>query len=162
MNKIIVILLAMTTFTVSCSQPSNREPTAVKENLKEAKDDLKNAAEVKTEAAKAKTAAEWKYFKSESDNTILAMENDLKNAESRLEKATKSEKKNLIQEYDKAKSDFGQLKENLQRENAEFEKSMNNVGDDFSEKSESFKREFKHDMDKVGGALKNLFNNNVK
>jgi len=162
MKRITLILVAVTAFMFGCNQTSKQEVKDADENLTTAKSELKVAVVNENEAAKAKAVAEWNYFKNESDSLISNMEIDLKRMEVRLEKAKKSEKVKLSADYEKAKSDIVKLKEKLVQKNVEFENEIQIYDDNVSEKNESFKNEFKHDMDELGKSLKDIFKDNVK
>ena len=158
MKKVKVVVFALSVFMVSCNQSPNQKVKDAKENLTEAKDELKDALAKEIEAAKAKETAEWKSFKNNADSSIINMENDLKKLEARIDKAYSKDQKKLKSEYDKSKSNMEALKDKLNRRNTEFENDLKKV----SEKNQSFKREFKHDMDELGNSFKDLFKDNSK
>lgn len=162
MKKITLLLVAVTAFIFGCNQTSKQEVKEAGENLTAAKSELKEAVVNENEAAKAKAVADWNYFKNGSDSIISEMEIDLKKMEVRLEKANKSQKIKLNADYEKAKSDFVRLKEKLAQKNVEFENEIQIYDDNVSEKNESFKNEFKHDMDELGKSLKDIFKDNVQ
>ena len=162
MKKVKVVVFALSVFMVSCNQSPNQKVKDAKENLTEAKDELKDAQAKEIEAAKAKETAEWKSFKNNADSSIIYMENDLKKLEARIDKAYSKDQKKLKSEYDKSKSNMEALKDKLNRRNTEFENDLKNFESKVSEKNQSFKREFKHDMDELGNSFKDLFKDNSK
>lgn len=160
MKKTTILIFAMTACMFSCNQSSNKDVKEAKENLTEAKNELKEAEA--NEAAKVKEAAEWKNFKNEADSSIASLEKGLNNMKVKIEKAGKKEKQKLNTEYAKAKNDMDVLKEKLRQRSVEFDNSLTSFNQDVSEKNQSFKREFNHDMDELGKSLKGLFKDDVK
>ncbi len=146
----------------SCQQTSKKNLNAAEENLTESKTKLQKAKVNENEALKLKETEDWKYFKNEADTSIASMENDLKIMELKIEKANQKEKQKLKAEYAKAKVDLAAMKEKLRQKNIEFEKNLNSFDKNVSEKNQSFKREFKHDMDEFGKSVKDFFKDNVK
>lgn len=162
MKKITLVVIAISTMLFSCQQTSKKNLNAAEENLTESKTKLQNAKVNENEALKLKEAEDWKYFKNEADTSIASMENDLKKMEVKIEKANQKEKQKLKAEYAKAKVDLAAMKEKLRVKNNEFEMDLNAFDNKVSEKNQSFKREFKHDMDEFGKSFKDLFKDNVK
>jgi hypothetical protein len=146
MKKSILSIALATLFTgsliTSCNSSSQKvEDAAVKvdvatEDLKKAKEEFNN---------------EYNKFKVESEQRML--DNEFKIAEL---KATKIKlKKEAKAEYDKTIAD-------LEQKNSNMRTKLNEYKEEGKDKWESFKREFNHDMDELGRALKDLANNNVK
>lgn len=160
MKKTTILIFAMTACMFSCNQSSNKDVKEAKENLTEAKNELKDAEA--NEAVKVKEAADWKNFKNEADSSIASLEKGLNNMKVKIEKAGKKEKQKLNTEYAKAKNDMDVLKEKLRQRSVEFDNSLTSFNQDVSEKNQSFKREFNHDMDELGKSLKGLFKDDVK
>lgn len=162
MKKVTPVVIAITTMLFSCQQTSKKDLNAAEENLTKSKIELQEAKVNKNEALKLKEAEDWKYFKNEADTSIASMENDLRIMEIKIEKANQKEKQKLKAEYAKAKVDLAAMKEKLRQKNIEFEKNLNSFDKNVYEKNQSFKREFKHDMDEFGKSFKDLFKDNVK
>ena len=162
MKKLTVLSIVITAFIFACNQTSTKEVTEAKENLKDAESELKDAKINEKEAAKAREIAEWNNFKNESDSTIASAENDLKKMEMNIEKASKKDKQKMKNQYDKAESNLAIFREKLQKRNVEFENDMKDFNDNVSQKNQSFKREFKHDMNAFGNSIKDVFKDNVK
>jgi DNA anti-recombination protein RmuC len=162
MNKLIVLATAATLLLFSCNQPSTKKVIEVEEHLTEAKEALKKVKSLENEAAKEKEIAEWNSFKSEADSSITAIEKDLTNWGAQIEKDGKKDKQKLKTDYEKAKNDLQTLKEKLHTRNVEFKNDMNTIGKNISEQNQSFRREFKHDMDEFGKTFKDFFKDNVK
>ncbi|MCH7411357.1 hypothetical protein MM239_18320 [Belliella sp. DSM 111904] len=161
MKNTIILSLAITILLSGCNQSSNKELKDAKENLTEAKRELKLAEQKEEETAKAKEMADWKAFKAEADSTISNMGNDLKKLEIKIETSAKKDEQKLKDDYVKAKSDIQTLKERMDLRNVEFENDIKNFDNKVSEKNQSFKREFKHDLDEFGKAFKDMFKDNV-
>ncbi len=162
MKRITLLLVVVAALMLGCNQTPKQEVNDAGENLTTAKIQLKEAVINETEAIKAKAVADWNYFRNSSDSIISEMEIELKKLEVRLEKANKSEKIKLNADYEKAKSDIAKLKEKLVQKNVEFENEIQIYDDNVSDKNESFKNEFKHDMDELGKSVKDIFKDNVK
>lgn len=142
-------LMAGTLF--SGCQSSTQKQQAAQDKVQDARQDLnaaqKNANEV---AQKVATAEEWKTFKSESELKI-------KDNEIRINELTVKMKKpgELFDAlYEKKITNLGQQNKDLKARLEAYEKSQSNW--------ESFKREFNHDMDAIGQALKDLTIDNKK
>lgn len=161
MKTITVLVLAATIFMLSCNQTSNKEVKDAKENLTKAKDELNDAQATEKEAVKAKEKAAWNSFKNNADSSIATMENDLKKLEIKIEEPGKKDTQKLKSDYENAKADIVAMKEILHKKNVEFENDLKNFDKNVSEKNESFKREFKHDLDEFGKSFNDLFKDNV-
>lgn len=162
MKKITGLIIVCSTIILSCNRASNKEVNDANENLTEARNDLKDAKINANDAAKEKAIADWNHFNNESDSVLLSMENDLAKMEVKIGIAGKTEKRKLEADYKKTKSDLAELREKLRQRNAEFEKDVEKYDNSLEDKNESFKREFRHDMNALGESFKNLFKNNVK
>ena len=82
--------------------------------------------------------------------------------EVKLTKADNRAKFKLKTELDNARKKLQDLKEKLQKRNAEFDHNRNQFDTTVISKNQSFQREFKHDMNEAGTAFKDLFRDNVK
>lgn len=146
MKKSILSIAIATLFTgsliTSCNSSSQKvEDAAVKvdvtaEDLNKAKEEFNN---------------EYNKFKVESEQRML--DNEFKIAEL---KATKIKLKK------EAKADYDKTIADLEQKNSNMRTKLNDYKEEGKDKWESFKREFNHDMDELGSALKDLANNNVK
>ena len=132
----------------SSAQKSDKADAKVldaKQDLKEAQNDATVAAQ------KAASAEEWKVFKSEID--VKIKENDMQIA--KLKAKMKSSGKKLDAVY----------VENidvLEQKNKDLKNRLDAYGNNTQNGWDSFKREFNHDMDELGKALKDLTVNNKK
>ena len=125
-------------------RPSTPREDAAKTEVLEANEELKDAR-------KAATAEEWKAFKDESELKIR--DNEVRIAE--LKSKIKKSGKELDALYNKKIDALEQQNKDMKARIDVYEK--NNKSD-----WESFKREFNHDLDKLGKALKDLTLNNTK
>lgn len=162
MKKQTIIVFVVSSILFSCNPSSIKEVNEAKENLTEAKDELKDAKANEKEDVKAKEIAEWRHFKNEADSAIASTEKEIKKLDARMQAAGKTQKQELKVDYDKAVTDLETLKEKLHKQSVEFENDVKNFDNNVSEKNQSFKREFKHDMDEFGKSFKDLFRDNVK
>jgi hypothetical protein len=162
MNKVKALVLAMAVFTFSCNSSSNKEVKEADKNLSEAKTELNEAETSEHKAAVEKETAEWKAFRNETDSSITKMEKDLDLIKAKAERAGSKDRKKLKSDYAGSKEKLVAMKEKLRQKNIDFEKDMKTFSEKVSVKNESFKREFKHDMNEFGKSFKDLFKDNVK
>jgi len=154
MKKMILILAVTTlmagTIFTGC-QSSTQKQQAAQDKVQDARQDLnaaqKNANEV---AQKAATAEEWKTFKSESELKIK--DNEIRINELTVKMKNPGELFDAL--YEKKIANLEQQNKDLKARLEAHEKSQSNW--------ESFKREFNHDMDAIGQALKDLTVDNKK
>ncbi|MES2575848.1 MAG: hypothetical protein V4572_12965 [Bacteroidota bacterium] len=146
---IITMFVAAITF-VSC-KPSTKEEIEAKENVLEAEAEVQEAKEDLSEARKQANADEWQEFKDDMNDAIN--KNDARIAELKLE--MKRTGKSVDAKYEKSIDDLEQKNKHLK---IKMESYKNDVNSDW----QSFKREFNHDMDELGSALKDLTVNNKK
>jgi uncharacterized protein HemX len=139
---IVASALAVSIFT-SCG-PANPKEQADQTQVKKDKEELKIDQ-------RAATAEEWKTFKDESELKIK--DNEARIAE--LKAKIKKSGKELDAVYEKKVDALEQQNRDLKARIDTYEK---NGKSDW----ESFKREFNHDMDELGKALKDLTVDNVK
>lgn len=135
MLGIITILAGLT--LVSC-KPSTEKEKEAEENLEEANEDF-------IEAKKAATAEEWEAFKVSGDSIIK--KNNERIAELKLK--IKRTGKAIDAEYEKSINALEQKNKDLK---VKMEVYKNDTNDDW----QSFKREFNHDIQEIGQALKDI------
>jgi chromosome segregation ATPase len=154
MKKMIFILAVTTlmagTIFTGC-QSSTQKQKAVQDKVQDAKQDLNAAQKDANELAqKVATAEEWKTFKRESELKIK--ENEIRINELTVKMKKPGELFDAL--YKKKIANLGQQNKDLKARLEAYEKSQSNW--------ESFKREFNHDMDAIGQALKDLTVDNKK
>jgi DNA repair ATPase RecN len=141
--------MAGTIFT-SC-QSSIQKQEAAQAKVRDAKQDL-NAAQKDAKAAAqvVATAEEWKAFRSESELKIR--DNEIRITELNVKMKKPGEIFDAL--YAKKIANLEQQNKDMRARLEAYEKSQSNW--------ESFKREFNHDMDAIGQALKDLTVDNKK
>jgi len=141
--------MAGTIFT-GC-QSSIQKQEAAQAKVREAKQDL-NAAQKDANAAAqvVATAEEWKAFRSESELKIK--DNEIRITELNVKMKKPGEIFDGL--YAKKIANLEQQNKEMRARLEAYEKSQSNW--------ESFKREFNHDMDAIGQALKDLTVDNKK
>ena len=155
MKKVIFMLAVSSmfiasTFLTSC-QSETQKSDAAQTKVQDAKEDLKEAqTDAAVAAQKAANAEEWKAFKTESEAKIKA--NEVRIAE--LKDKMKTSGKTMDTVYSKNVDLLEQRNKDLKNRMDAYEKGQSDW--------ESFKREFNHDMDELGQALKDLTVNNKK
>jgi hypothetical protein len=165
MKKITAIMLAgfiVTMVAGSCNDASKKDMGDASKNLENAGGDMKEAAMATNDTAKAAAIAEWKNFKTESDTAIAGMQREATALEAKISKASNKEKDKLKMNLKNTQDKLNELKEKLQKRNDEFENDMSKFDATVASKNQSFEREFKHDMNQLGTAFKDLFKDNVK
>ncbi len=165
MKKITGILLAGFTLAIlisSCDEASKKDMSNASKNVKEANADVKEALVANNDSTKAAVISSWKTFKNESDTAIASMEREATALEGKIAKANSKEKEKLKTDLNKTKEKLHSLKMRLEQRNIEFENDLKNFDATVVSKNQSFEREFKHDMNELGTAFKDLFKDNVK
>lgn len=144
-----ILNLALTTFIVAtvlvgCQDKSKQEAEA-KENVENAKENLDDAKAELSDARRAATEQEWQAFKDSTNATIK--QNEIRIAEMKAE--LKKTGKTIDSEYSK------KIQE-LEEKNKEIKNKLEVYKNDTNSDWQSFKKEFRHDMDDLGQSLKNF------
>ncbi|SDJ83260.1 hypothetical protein [Flavobacterium noncentrifugens] len=161
-NTLLALLMGTTILLGSCNKSSKKDLDDAKVNITEANQDLKEAAKDANAEAKQKTVAEWKTFKENSETAIKDLDAKVKQLEAKMAKADKKENERLKSNLSASREQLEDLKGRLRESDMEFSNNMEKSDQAFVDRNESFKREFKHDMDELGKAIEDLFKNNVK
>lgn len=127
----------------SCKESSERKVENAEEEVMEAKEELQEA--------KDDAAVEWEQFKMEADKTIT--DNDMEIKEFRLR---------MDQSGDGYRTRHQKTVDELEGKNREMKAriEVQSKSEERKEKWAEFKREFNHDMDELGAAIKNLDEDN--
>ncbi len=147
---------------MACSDASQTSLSNAGNHLSEAKDEVKQAANNDIESAKNKAGKDWQKFKFDSDASIIEMNKQVAELNEKIIKANDSAKSGLKVQLTAISEKIGEQNEKLRVRGVQFEADMKTFDESVVSRNESFKREFKHDMDELGTAIKNLFNDNVK
>lgn len=145
-----------------CNKTAKNDVTEAVENMAAANTDLKDAVIADKDEVKTKTIADWNKFKTESDSTIAGLEKEGKDIRQKITKENNREKAKLNSDLTKEEQRLTVQKEKLKKRNVEFQADLKSFDESVVKKQDSFKREFKHDMDEIGTAFKDLFKDNVK
>jgi predicted RNase H-like nuclease (RuvC/YqgF family) len=153
-NKIIFTLVSITfiigAVMVSC-KPSNKEEKESQEKVEVARENVQDANDSLAVAKRAATDEEWKTFKKETDSIINDNEAQIAELKLRMKKTGKS----IDVKYQKNI-------EILEQKNQDLKVKLDTYKNDANSDWQSFKREFKHDMDGVGKAFRDLTVDNNK
>lgn len=147
--KIQIFAIAIATlmvgiFFTSCESAAQREEAA-EAQLQEAQEELKESKQEAIFAAqKAASAEEWRTFKAEIETEITKNENRIAELKLQLKKSGKT----LDEAYVRRIDALEQQNKDLRTRMVTYERNQSDW--------ESFKREFNHDMDKLGKALNAL------
>lgn len=145
----VITLLAAAVFT-GCKSPDEKV-AAAEDKVENAKEDLKEEVkDANADAVKKANAEEWKEFKTRSNEEIK--DNEKKIAEIRVK--LKKPGKLLDPIYEKRIANLEEKNRDLQAKLDGYETNQSDW--------ESFKAEFKHDMDEFGKAFKDITVNNEK
>ena len=148
MKKTIISLFVVTTL-ISGAIFTGCGPSTPKEDAAQAK---VSDAKVELKAAhKAATAEEWKAFKDESELKIRDNEIRVEELKAKIKKTGKE-----IDALNEKRIDV------LEQQNKDMKARIDAFERNNKSDWESFKREFDHDMDELGKALKNLTVDNKK
>lgn len=148
--KLAVISCIAVTVIISC-KPWTEEEKESQEKVEIARDNLEYAKDSLDMAKKAANKEEWNAFKSSGDSIIRI--NDIRIAE--LKMKMKNTGKSIDTKYQKNIDIMEQRNKDLR---VKMDAYKNDVNTDW----QSFKREFKHDTDEIGQALKDLTIDNRK
>jgi uncharacterized protein (DUF3084 family) len=150
-QSIYVIALAsfatVAVFFTSCDNNNNKYSS---ERAEDAAEDLRDAKKDLDEAQREYTI-KYNDFKREMDNKIT--END---------KAIAALKADVRERNAEAKANWNTAVNDLERKNQSLKDRINDYKADGNANWDEFKREFNHDMDRLGEALKDMTQNNVK
>jgi hypothetical protein len=138
------------TILISC-KTETKEVKEAQENVEVARDNVQAAKDTLAMAKKAATKEEWIAFKQSNDSIFKI--NELRIA------ALKLKIKNTGNNID---STYRKNVYVMEVRNKELKVKMDAYKNDVNSDWQSFKREFKHDTDEVGNALKDLTVDNKK
>ena len=145
--KITTLMLAVMTMFIAGTIFTGCQTSTEKEQI--AQDALDEAKADETAAAqKVASAEEWQTFKAESETKIN--DNEIRIAE--LKEKMKKSGKTMDELYAQRIDTLEQKNKDLRTRMANYEQNQSDW--------ESFKREFNHDMDELGKAMKDLTVNN--
>jgi chromosome segregation ATPase len=143
-------LLTSGTAITGC-QTSSENVEKAQEKVKDAEQELKVVQkDANEEAMRVASAEEWQAFKDETELKIKG--NEVRIAE--LKNKMKTSGKTLDSMYEQRITDLEQKNKDLRARMLGYDKNQSNW--------ETFKREFNHDMDELGKALKDLTIDNKK
>jgi chromosome segregation ATPase len=132
-------------------QSTAEKTEAAEAKVQDAKEELKEARkDENAQAQKTATADEWRTFRNESQEKIWANEKHIAELKVKMNKPGKL----LDAAYAKKIDSLEEKNRELKRRMDAYEKSQSDW--------ETFKREFNHDMDELGNALKDLTVDNKK
>ncbi len=134
-------------FFTSCDNNNNKYGS---ERAEDAAEELRDAKKDLDEAQREYTI-KYNDFKREMDNKIT--END---------KAIAALKADVRERNAEAKANWNTAVNDLERKNQSLKDRINDYKADGNANWDEFKREFNHDIDRLGEALKDMTQNNVK
>jgi chromosome segregation ATPase len=143
-NFLVSLMILAVAILGGCQSSAEKVENA-KDNVDEAKEKLQEVKEeVHADAVKVANEEEWIAFKTETELQIKANENRIAELRAKMKKSGKT----FDEMYEKNIN-------NLEQKNKDLKARLNGYETNQSD-WESFKREFNHDMDELGQALKDL------
>lgn len=146
----------------SCGKTTKEDASVVKEDVTELNQDLLEGAKDTSAETKEAVHADWKKFEASSKIAIENTDTQIKALRDKIAKADKAEKVKLTAKLDELEKKNAELKEKLDKRGKEFKEDVKEMNQSAKEEEQKFEREFTHDMDELGTALKDLFKDNVK
>ncbi len=144
------LFLASVSFS-SC-QSSGEKSDAADAKVKDAKQDLQEAQkDAAVAATKAANAEQWRLYKVDTEMQIKNNETLIAELKAKMKASGK-----------KIDAQYAASVDALEQKNKDLKNRMDAYGNNTQSDWESFKREFSHDMDELGKALKDLTVNNKK
>jgi chromosome segregation ATPase len=135
---------------ISCQSTTEKEEKATEE-VQEAKHELADVKkDIRADSVEAVKTEEWRIFRNEADARIRS--NDIRIA---------ALKRKMEKPGNKMDTDYPQSILDLEKKNKDLQDRMNAYEKNQSD-WESFKREYNHDMEELGEALKDFRVNNKK
>ena len=157
-----VIAIMVGTIVTSCGEASKKDMKAAKEDMSEAGKDLNQAGKDAQEEIQAAVKADWGRFKANSEAGIADIASDIKTLREKISKASKNEQEKLAADLDRLEEKNKELQAKLEQRGRDFKQNVIEFNDSAKENEKQFEREFTHDMDELGTALKDLFKDNVE
>ncbi|NRT16355.1 polyhydroxyalkanoate synthesis regulator phasin [Flavobacterium sp. 28A] len=157
-----MITLMAGTILTSCGKTTKDDASAVKEDVTELNRDLEQGAKDTGVETKEAVNADWKKFEASSKIAIENTDTQIKALRDKIAKADKAEKVKLTAKLDELEKKNTELKEKLEKRGVAFKEDVKEMNQSAKEEEQEFEREFTHDMDELGTALKDLFKDNVK
>ena len=150
-----IYTLALTTFMagtvlVGCQTSTKKEEIA-KDKVADAREDVQDAKEELMDARKEATAEEWKAFKDQTNATIHENEMRIADLKAKMKKTGNS-----------IDAMYAKKVEELEQKNEDIKVKVETYKNDRNSDWESFKREYNHDMNELGDALRDVTIDNKK
>lgn len=156
----VIVFMAGSTL-ISCGQASKQDAKSVKQDAKELGKDLEKGAVDTSKEIKMTVNENWKKFENASQSAIQATDTQIKTLRTKMESAGKAEKEKLTTALNQLEQKNEALKDKLAERGKEFKDGVISFNETTITSEQKFEREFTHDMDEIGAALKDLFKNNV-
>jgi hypothetical protein len=147
LSTVAVMGLVSLALFMGCSRSSDQKVADAKEHAAAAKQDVKDAVA----DAQAAAREEWLKFKSEVEAKLAANE-----------KAIADYKAKMTTANGKLQAQYDEEIDALEERNRELKAKLAAYQDSGKDKWEQFKREFSHDLDELGMALKDFTVDNKK
>ncbi|MFC6269706.1 hypothetical protein [Frigoriflavimonas asaccharolytica] len=155
------MMLMLGTLLVGCGDSSKKDATNVKEDTHQLNQDVKQGAKDTNDEIKTAVNSDWEKFKTNSEIAIKDSEKQIQELRIKIDQANKNDKEKLTKQLDKLEEKNKELKEKLALRGKAFKEDMIEFNASAKENEKEFEREFKHDTDELGTAIKDFFKNNV-
>lgn len=148
--SLVISSFIVATSIVSCKS-TTKEEIESQEKVDVAEQNLKDAKDSLVVAKKAATAEEWQTFKNQKDSVISYNENKIAELKLKMQKTGESVDAKYQKNIDA-----------LEQKNRDLKVKADTYRNDANSDWQSFKREFKHDVDEIGQAFKDVTVDNKK
>lgn len=148
--SLVISSFIVVTAIVSCKS-TTKEEIESQEKVDVAEQNLKDAKDSLVVAKKAATAEEWQAFKNQKDSVISYNEAQIAALKLKMQKTGESVDAKYQKNIDA-----------LEQKNRDLKVKADTYRNDANSDWQSFKREFKHDMDEIGQAFKDVTVDNKK
>lgn len=142
--------VCLITISISSDAQQNKKAEKARSDVKDAKKDLDDA-NADLRKAGIDSTEDYMIFKRDAEKSIEENKRSIAELKNKKWNATADE----IEKYNKKVA-------SLERRNDKLQRQINEMDDAKSSNWQSFKREFKHDMNELGKAIKDIGVNNSK
>jgi len=171
-SRIVIIgslVLTASVLLFGCSEASQSKLEEAKSSTRAAANNIQGAANSIAEAQRTdanavsqQAAKDWSSFKNDMSQQIARNEDEIKDLRQKIAAADAKKRARLDGELDKLQARNNELKKKLEDENDQIKKKVGAEIEQDKQRQAAVQREFQHDADELGKALKNFATDDVK
>jgi len=169
-SRIVIIgslVLTASVLLFGCSEASQSKLEEAKSSTRAAANNIQGAANSiaeaqRTDANAVQVAKDWSSFKNDMSQQIARNEDEIKDLRQKIAAADAKKRARLDGELDKLQARNNELKKKLEDENDQIKKKVGAEIEQDKQRQAAVQREFQHDADELGKALKNFATDDVK